>query len=105
MLAERQKWLQWFLVEKKLKMMKAMESLKHNKREYERGIKNLEAQSADVCCEIHEAQMELDHFRKTSKKETYALKREMRVSKIQFEAEIKVKFFGKKNLNFPIQFR
>ena len=90
MLEERQKWLQWFLVEKKLKMMKATEALKHNQREYEKGIKELESQTADVCSKIHEAQMELDQFRKTSRKETNALKREIKTSKIKFEAELKV---------------
>ena len=93
MLRERQQWLQWFLVEKKVKMMKAMDALTHNKREYERGIKNVESKNAEICSKIHEAQMELDDFRKTSKKETNSLKREMKVSKIKFDTELKVKNF------------
>ena len=105
MLRERQQWIQWFLVEKKLKMMKAMDALGQNKREYERGIKNLETQNAEICSKIHEAQMELDHFRKTSRKETNASKREMKVSKIKIEAEIKVKNCQAKSEFIQILFR
>ena len=105
MLRERQQWMQWFLVEKKLKMMKAMDALGQNKREYERGIKNLETQNAEICSKIHEAQMELDHFRKTSRKETNASKREMKVSKIKIETEIKVKNCLTKSEFIQILFR
>ena len=70
-----------------------MDALTHNKREYERGIKNVETQNAEICSKIHEAQMEIDDFRKTSKKETNSLKREMKVSKIKFDTELKVKNF------------
>ena len=95
MLRERKQWLQWFLVEKKLKMMKAMDALSQNKREYERGIKNVETQNAEICSKIHEAQMELDNLRNTSRKETNAIKREMKVSKIKLETELKVKISHK----------
>lgn len=71
--------------------MKAMDALSHNKREYERGIKNLETQNSECCSKIHEAQMQLEHFRKTSRKESNDLKREIKVSKIKIEAELKVK--------------
>ena len=77
----------WFMTEKTLKMMKAMEALEHNKKAYQKGIEKLKRQTVDTNYKISLAQSALDDFQKSSRKK----KNDLKKSKVDMKKKNKKK--------------